>query len=445
MLPKLSPGGRGIVVRFEPFAVRRAFLLSTNIDSAAPPPRGNGGRTAAMRFIMATMLIDMVSIGIIIPVLPVLVGEFTGSLAEQAFWYGAVTLTFSVANFFASPVLGALSDKYGRRPVLLLGFCGLAISFLVTAVATQLWLLIVIRLISGATMANSAIANAYVADITPPEERAQRFGQLGAMLGLGFILGPAMGGVLGDVDVRLPFVVAGGCALVNLAYGWFVLPESLPPERRRPMNWRAAANPFAALARLGRLEGVGSLVAVIALGSLAQFVLQTVWVLYTTFRFGWSPMQNGWSLFMVGAVSFLVQGFLLKRLIGVFGKQRGTQRLVLAGLVSNVLCHIGWALATQGWMMYALIAVNLLGYAVVPTIQSMVSAAADPKTQGQTMGSVAALSSLASVLGPAIGAPLLGFVSHLPPDDWRIGAPFFFTSALLLACAAIGFARFRTR
>jgi MFS transporter, DHA1 family, tetracycline resistance protein len=405
-------------------------------DPIAPPAK----RAAAMRFIMIVMLIDMASIGIIIPVLPVLVGQFTGSLAEQAFWFGAVTFTFSVANFFASPVLGALSDTYGRRPILLIGFCGFAISFFVTAVVTQLWLLVAIRLVSGALMANAAIANAYVADITPPEERAQRFGQLGAMLGLGFILGPAMGGILGELDVRLPFIVAGCGGLLNLAYGWFVLPESLPAERRRPMNWRAAMNPFAALARLGRLEGIGMLVLAIGLGNLAQFVLQSTWVLYTTFRFDWSPMQNGWSLFLVGAMSFLVQGLLLKRLTMAFG----TTRLAIVGMVSNVLCHLGWALATSGWMMYALIALNLLGYAVVPTIQAMVSRAASAEKQGEIMGAVGALGSLAAVLGPVIGAPLLGAVSHLPPADWRMGAPFFFTSALLLACATIGFVKFGT-
>ncbi len=392
-----------------------------------------------MRFVMVTTLIDMLSIGLIIPVLPVLVGHFTDSLAEQAFWFGAVTFTFSVANFFASPVLGALSDHWGRRPVLLLGFCGFAISFFVTAVVTQLWMLVGIRLVSGALMANMSIAQAYAADITPPEDRAQRFGQLGAMIGLGFVLGPAMGGLLGNVDIRLPFFVAGLGGVANLLYGWLVLPESLPPERRRAMNWRAAANPFAALARLRELRGVGSLMVIIALGSLAQFIVQSTWVLYTTFRFGWSPLQTGASLFLVGAMSFLVQGLLLKRLSGIFGMQR----LVKIGMVSNVLAHLAWALSTQGWMMYAVIVVNLLGYAVVPALQSMVSRAADAQAQGQTMGSIAALGSLAAVLAPAIGAPLLGAVSHLPPGDWRMGAPYFLTSALLLACTAIFFARKR--
>jgi DHA1 family tetracycline resistance protein-like MFS transporter len=352
-----------------------------------------------------------------------------------------VTFTFAVANFFASPILGALSDRYGRRPVLLLGFCGFTVSFFVTAVVTQLWLLVAIRLVSGALMANAAIANAYVADITPPEKRAQRFGLLGAMLGLGFILGPAIGGILGDIDVRLPFFVAGSGGLVNLLYGILVLPESLPLERRRPMNWRAALNPLAALVRLRELKGVGGLVAVIGLGSLAQFILQTAWVLYTTFRFGWSPQQNGWSLFAVGATGFLVQGFLLRRLM----VHLAAQRLVLSGLASAAICHFGWAVATQGWMMYAFIAANLLSYGVVPTLQSLVSAAADETSQGQTMGAVAAISSLASVLGPVVGASLLGFVSHLPPADWRMGAPFFLTSALLVACTAIAAQQFRTR
>jgi DHA1 family tetracycline resistance protein-like MFS transporter len=389
---------------------------------------------------MLTALIDMVSIGLIIPVLPVLVGNFTASLAEQAFWYGAVMFTFAVANFFGSPILGALSDRYGRRPILLIGFCGLACSLFVTALATRLWMLIAVRLLSGALMANMSVANAYVADITAPEDRARRFGQLGATMGVGFILGPAMGGLLGGIDIRLPFFVAGGLALCNLLYGYFVLPESLPPDRRRSVSLRSA-NPVASLIQLGRLRNVGALVAVIGLGGLAQFTLHTSWVLYTSFRFDWGPQENGWSLFAVGLASVLAQGVLLRRMLWHFG----AARLAVIGLVSSTLCFLFWGLATAGWMMYVIIACNLFGFVVVPAIQSMISNAADAKTQGQTMGAVASLNSVASVFAPTIGASLLAVVSHLPKNDWRVGAPFFFCAALQLAATFIALRHFRRR
>src|SRR5487761_2270815 len=227
-------------------------------------------REAAMPFIMLTALIDMVAIGLIIPVLPALVGSFTGTQADQAFWYGVVAFAFSAANFLASPILGALSDRHGRRPVLLLGFCGLALSFFATALATAVWMLIAVRLVSGAMQSNLAVANAYVADITPAENRAKRFGLLGAMFGVGFILGPVMGGLLGAINLRLPFFVAGSLALLNLLYGYFVLPESLPAERRHAFHWRAA-NPVAALRRLAQLKGAGRLAIVVACTGLAQF------------------------------------------------------------------------------------------------------------------------------------------------------------------------------
>src|SRR5204863_9228855 len=198
-------------------------------------------------------------------------GTFTDSPADMALWAGAVAFAFGIANFFGSPIIGALSDQFGRRPVLLVGFCALSVSFFVTALATALWMLIVVRLFSGAMQSNASVANAYVADITAPQERAKRFGLLGAMFGLGFILGPVMGGLLGAIDLRLPFFAAGSLALVNLLYGWFVLPESLPADRRRAFSWRSA-NPIRSLRGLAQLKGVGLLVAVIACSGLAQFV-----------------------------------------------------------------------------------------------------------------------------------------------------------------------------
>jgi len=395
-------------------------------------------RTAAMPFIMLTTLIDMMAIGLIIPVLPALVGGFTGSQAEQAFWYGVVTFAFGLANFFASPILGAVSDGHGRRPVLLIGFCGLALSFFLTALATALWMLILVRLVSGAMQANIAVSNAYVADITPPEERAKRFGMLGAMFGLGFILGPVTGGLLGAQDLRLPFFAAGSLALLNLLYGFFVLPESLPVDRRRPFSW-SSANPVSALRGVAKLKGAGLLVVVIACSGLAQFVLYSTWVLYTTFKFGWGPWENGWSLAAVGIVSVVAQGLLLPRLLRRFGPRR----LAVLGLLSSSLSYLLWGAASEGWMLFAIIFLNLLGATVAASIQSIISGAADARSQGQALGAVSGLNSLMAVVAPVFGASILTLVSDLPRGDWRIGAPMYFCA--LLQAAALLLAAFHFR
>ncbi|MEK8050663.1 MFS transporter [Ideonella sp. DXS22W] len=394
-----------------------------------------------MAFIMITVLIDMVSIGLIIPVLPLVVGTFTSSPTEQAWWYGVVTITFGIANFFASPVLGALSDAHGRRPVLLLGFSGLALSFIVTGLATALWMLIAVRVFSGAMQANAAVASAYVADISAPEERARRFGMLGAMFGIGFILGPATGGLLGAIDVHLPFFVAGALAVLNWLYGWFVLPESLPPEKRQPFAWKRV-HPFAALSGLSRLEGVGPLLWVVALASLAQFTLHTSWVLYTHFKFNWGPAEVGWSLFTVGAISAVVQGWLLKHMLARFS----SRTLATVGLTASALTYLGFGLATEGWMMYAVIVVGgILGGGAQAAIQGLISNAAKAHEQGATAGSVASLNSLMAVLAPMVATPLLGLVSHLKATDVLMGLPFFFCAALQAVGASVAYRFFRRR
>ncbi len=391
-----------------------------------------------MPFIMLTVLIDMVAIGLIIPVLPALVGSFSSSQADQAYWYGVMAFCFGVSNFFASPILGALSDRFGRRPVLLLGFLGFSVSFFGTAFATSLWMLMAVRVAAGALQANAAIANAYVADITPAEHRAKRFGMLGAMFGLGFIIGPVMGGLLGAVSLRLPFLVAGALAMVNLLYGYFVLPESLPADKRQALHWRMA-NPFGSLRALSQLKGVGALVGVVAFSGLAQFVLYTSWVLYTTFKFGWGPLENGWSLAAVGMMSVAVQGFLLGRLLRWFSPQR----LTVMGLISSSLAFALFGAASEGWMMYVVIVGNILGGTVSASVQSLISSAADSNSQGQTMGAVSSLNSLMAVLAPMIGAPLLALVSHLPKGDWRIGAPFYFCAVLQVASLFLAVLHFR--
>ncbi len=406
--------------------------FGTTADSSRPP------RAAGMAFILVAVLIDMISIGLIIPVLPPLVGTFTASQADHAFWFGAVAFSFGIANFFGSPILGALSDHFGRRPVMLLGFCGLALSFFVTALANALWMLIVVRLFSGAMQANAAVANAYVADISAPHERAKRFGMLGAAFGLGFMLGPVVGGLLGAIDLHLPFYVAGGLSLINLCYGYFVLPESLQPEHRRRFDWRSA-NPVSALKKLGNLKGVGPLMLVIGLASLSQFVLHTSWVLYTHFKFGWGPLENGLSLFAIGSMAVLVQGFLLPRLLKLFSPQR----LVVLGLISSTIANFFWGVASSGWMMIAVIGFNLLGFAANAAIQSLIANAADPSTQGETMGAVASLNSLMAVIAPIIGAALLSLASGLPKGDWRIGAPFYFCALLQAMALYFGWRHFK--
>ncbi len=394
-----------------------------------------------MRFIMLAVLIDMVSIGLMIPVLPHLVGQFTHSQGEQAFWFGAMSFAFGIANFFGSPILGALSDRYGRRPVLLIGFCGLAFTFFMTAAANSLWILVLVRLVGGGMQANIAVANAYVADITEAKDRARRFGLLGAMMGLGFILGPAVGGILGDVDLRLPFVASGSLAVLNWVYGFFVLPESLPTARRVPFEWRKA-NPVSALRGLMDLRGVGPLIAVIALTTLAQFMLHATWVLYTTFKFGWGPRETGWSLMVVGVVSVLMQGVLLKHIL----KRISPRRLAVIGMCSATVAYLAYGLATQSWMLFVIIVLNMVSAATGSSLQSIVSGAADEKIQGRTLGAVSSVNSMMAVLAPVAGAGMLALVSDAPRGDMRLGLPFFvgsFIQLLALGLAVWHFQRQR--
>ncbi|MGH6646649.1 MFS transporter [Aquabacterium sp.] len=391
------------------------------------------GRKAAMPFIMVTVLLDMMSIGIIAPVLPKLIGSFMDSGASTSVAYGAAQAAFAIAQFFSAPVLGALSDRYGRRPILLLGLLGMGINFFVTALASQFWMLLAVRVMGGAVCANIAVANAYVADITVPEERAKNYGLLGAMFGLGFILGPVLGGVLGNHDLHWPFLLAGGLSLLNCLYGYFVLPESLPLDKRRSFEL-AKANPFTALARLRDLKGVETLMWIMGLSILAQFCLHTCWFLYTEFKFGWTPMDNGLSLLAVGGMAVLVQGGLMR----VVQKYIPLPRLVIFGLVSSTIAFAGYGLVPLGWMLFVIVVANVFGYMVQPGLQSLVSNAVDPSRQGESMGAVSSINSVAAVLGPLLGTPLLAAVSHYPHGDWRVGAPFYLCAAIQGAAAIIG-------
>lgn len=396
----------------------------TSSAASAEPTLAEPSR-ARIGFILVTVLIDMMGVGLVLPVLPALVGEFTHDVESQAYWYGALTFTFGFTQFLCAPMLGALSDRYGRRLVLLLSVGGLGTMFLASALVRSLPALVAVRVIGGMLASNVSVANAYVADITPAESRAKSFGLVGAAFGFGFILGPMIGGLVGGVGIRIPFYIAAALAILNLLYGFFVLPESLPPSRRRPISWRKA-NPFAALVGLAKLRGVGLLVVVIALAGLAQFVLIGTWVLYCTYRFGWGPPQNGASFFVVGAMSALVQGGLLGWLL----KTLGERRLVMAGLASATLAYVGYAVASQGWMIYAIMVLNLLAFGVGAAVNSVVSKAAPPDAQGLAMGSLSSLNSVVAVFGPLFGLGLFARVSHLPRSDVRVGAPYFLSAAL---------------
>lgn len=382
---------------------------------------------ASQAFILVTIFLDVLGIGLIIPVLPSLIGTLTHSAAEQAHWYGWLASAFGVMQFLCMPFLGALSDRYGRRPILLLSTLGLGFSYLVTALSYNLWLLLVARLISGATSATMSVANAYVADTSAPEHRAKAFGKVGAAFGIGFIFGPMLGGTLGAIDLRLPFFVAAALSLINVLYGYFVLPESLSLQKRSPLHWKKL-NPFGALVHLSQLKNVSILVVIFSCSALGQFILHTTWVLYTEFRFHWTPQQNGIALFVVGATSALVQGVFLGRLLRRFGELR----LAILGLASSMIVTTAYGFTTQGLYLYPLIMCNFLSFAANPALNSLISKSASAHEQGLVQGALNSINSLMMVIAPLIGSWLLAHVSHLPSHDWRIGSSFFMSASLQL-------------
>jgi len=395
-------------------------------------------RTANLKFILICVFIDMLGIGLIVPVLPVLVRDFVQTRDQQAMWFGVLSATFGLMQFIFMPMLGAISDRVGRRPVLLYSMAGMCLNFLATAWAPNLACLFIGRVIGGMSSASMSVASAYASDISTHENRSKSFGKVGAAFGLGFICGPMLGGLLGDVSLRLPFYVAAGLSALNFVYGYLVVPESLPAERRAPFAL-SRINPFAALLRLARRTDIRGLVIVFTLMTFAQMMLQTTWVLYTTFRFDWTPRDNGIALFCVGVAAVVVQAGLLARLIRRFGEVR----LSLLGLLSGGITYTLYGLATHGWMMYVFILCNLLAFAAGPALQGIVSKATPAQEQGELMGSMQSISSLGVILMPLAGTSLLGAVSHLPPNDWRIGSTFFVCAAMQALAIAFALRYFR--
>lgn len=401
---------------------------------------GTPGRPVGLNFVLVCVFVDMLGVGLAIPVLPILVGEFVEGRDLQAHWYGILATTFGLLQFFAMPLLGALSDRVGRRPVLLYSMFGMSLNFLVTAWAPTLWILLLGRVIGGMSAASMSVASAYASDVSTPANRAKSFGLIGAAFGLGFICGPMIGGLLGGIDLHLPFYVASGLSALNLIYGYFFVPESLPKEKRAAFRI-AKANPFSSLMHLVNRRDIGGLIAVFALVTFAQVLLQVTWVLYTHFRFDWTPRDNGFALFCVGLTSAVVQAGLLGRMIRRFGEVR----LSLLGLASGAITFVLYGLATEGWMMYVFILCNVFAFAAGPALQAIISKTTDAREQGALMGSLQSLGGLAIVVTPMIGTSLLATVSHLPANDWRIGVTFFLSAGLQTVALVIAWRYFTKR
>lgn len=381
----------------------------------------------ALGFIFVTLVIDILGIGIIVPILPNLVDQLQeGGLAAASHTFGWLAAIYSLMQFLCAPLLGSLSDRFGRRPVILASLLGAGLDYFLLAYAPNLAWFFVGRVIAGVTGANFAAAAAYIADVSPPEKRAANFGLIGAAFGLGFIIGPALGGLLGDVNLRLPFIVAGVLTLINWLYGVFVLPESLAPENRRKFTWKRA-NPVGALLDLRRYPVVLSLSWTFFIINVAHQVFPSTWVLYTAYRFSWSPKEVGLSLAMVGVMAAVVQGGLTRAVIPRLGERRAA----LLGLSVSVLSFVSYGFATQGWMVYCTIVWGALGGLATPAIQGLVSRGVGADEQGGIQGSLTSLTSVAGIIGPPLATGLFGyFISSRAPLAVP-GAAFFFSAVLV--------------
>lgn len=389
-------------------------------------------RRAALVFIFVTVLLDILAIGIIIPVLPHLVERFAGTTAQAALWVGAFGTAFALAQFFCSPIQGALSDRFGRRPVILLSNAGLALDFVLMALVNTLPLLFLGRVLAGITSASLSTANAYIADVTPAEKRAASFGMLGAAFGIGFVIGPALGGQLGAIDLRLPFWVAAGLAAANFCYGLLILPESLPPERRSGFRWKRA-NPVGSLILLRRYPQVFGLVGVTVLSQLAHYALPTVFVLYAAHRYGWQEQSVGYVLTLVGVCNVLVQAILVRRLVPRIGERAAVMLGLLAGAGGFAMQGLA---PTGGWFLCAIPLMALWGLAG-PSLQTLMTRQVDPQQQGQLQGAVTSAVSLTGVFGPALFSQLFAVMIVSQQFSALVGAPFLLAAALLLLAAVL--------
>jgi len=394
---------------------------------------------AAFAFIFITITLDMLALGIIVPVLPKLIVAFEGGdVAHAARIVGIFGFAWSAMQFLASPVVGAMSDRFGRRPIVLLSNFGLGLDYLVMAMAPSVAWLFAGRIISGITSSSFPTASAYVADVTPPEQRAAKFGLLGAAFGLGFIIGPAVGGVLGDIDLRLPFWVAGGLSLANAAYGYFILPESLPPEKRARVPWRVA-NPLGSLSFLRAHPELLALGATFFLYYFAHEVYPTLFVLYGDYRYAWSARDLGLTLALFGLGSTITSAFL----IGPIVKRIGERNAMILGLSLSATSALVIALAYTGTLFFLSVPLASLGGLSTPSLMSIASRQASETEQGRLQGALGSLQGIAMMVAPLVLTQLFSVSIHRGGQPLA-GVPFAFTSLVLLAALLLAARATRT-
>jgi DHA1 family tetracycline resistance protein-like MFS transporter len=382
---------------------------------------------AGIPFILIAVLLDVLSLGVVIPVLAKLIKELLHDNAADAAayvgWFGTV---WAFMQFFSSPIMGALSDRFGRRPVLLISAFGLGIDYLLMAIAPNLAWLFVGRVLTGITAASFSTASAYIADVTPPENRSAAFGIFGAAFGLGFILGPALGGYLGNIDLRLPFWVSAALTLANATYGYFILPESLPPEKRSPFRW-SRANPIGSLQLLRSQPGLLAMAAILFCYQLAHHVFSSVFVLYTDERFGWDAGMVGFALSTVGILNFIVQGLLIRPAVRTLGEKA----LVFVGLLGGIIGFVAYAIVDNGRAFYAAtILFAFMGF-FNASIQGLMSKRIEPSQQGQLSGANSSLNGISGMIGPALFATIFQFTIDANSRWYWPGAPFALAATIL--------------
>jgi DHA1 family tetracycline resistance protein-like MFS transporter len=389
-------------------------------------------RNAALGFIFITILVDIIGIGVIVPVIPSLIEKLTHyNLSEASKIGGLLMFSYAFMQFIFSPILGGISDKFGRRPILLISLSGLAVNYLFHAFAPSIVWLFVGRIIAGIAGASITTAAAYIADVSEPEKKAQNFGLIGAAFGLGFIIGPVIGGLSSHWGVRAPFFISAGLAFLNVIYGYFVLPESLLPENRRKFEWKRA-NPVGSLMNLKKYPIISGLVISIFFVYLASQSVQTIWAFYTMEKFKWSATFVGLSLGFVGILVASIQGGLIRVVLPVLGHKNS----VFTGLVFTAIGLVLISFSSKGWMIYAFVVPYCLGGIAAPAIQGIISNQVNPDEQGELQGALTSLMSLTSIIGPILMTRLFYHFTSIGSFVFFPGAPFFMSAIFILISIA---------